>query len=114
MHPGFNRYIQTLRIAAKEKENQSKPPITAPDMVQTADFVFSPLPYCGNDSGQLLLAKRKTNRREQYLVKHAYSDCAANEFVYTKLAQAMGYRMPDAVLFQLSHGEKRPYFKTEY
>lgn len=114
MHPGLNRYIQTLRMAAKEKENRSKPPIISSDIVQTADFVFSPLPYHGNDSGQLLLAKCKANRREQYLVKHAYSDCAANEFVYTKLTQAMGYQMPDAVLFQLSPGEKRSYFKTEY
>lgn len=66
------------------------------------------------DSGDLLLAKRKKNKSEQYLVKHAYTDCACNEFVYTKLAQAMGYCMPDVVLFRLSPGEKRLYFKTEY
>lgn len=38
---------------------------------------------------------------EKYLAKHAFADCAANEFVYIKLAQAMGFKMPDAVLFSL-------------
>lgn len=114
MRPGLDKYMMKLRLESKRQENQGKPPIASPDVVQTADFVFSLLPYCGNDSGQLLLAKRKTSRKEQYLVKHTYSDCAANEFVYTKLTQAMGYRMPDSVLFQLSPGEKRSYFKTEY
>lgn len=114
MHPGLAKYIQTMRIAAKEKENRRKPPLISSDILQTSDFVFSPLPYRGNDSGPLLLAKRKANRKEQYLVKHAYSDCAANEFIYTKLVQAMGYQMPDAFLFLLSPGEKRRYFKTEY
>ena len=75
----------------------------------------SPAPCpIGGDSGPLLLAKRKQNRAEQYLVKHAYTDCACNEFVYTKLAQAMGYSMPDVLLLRLSPQEKRPYFDTEY
>lgn len=104
------------RMADKVIENSRKPPLSSPDVVQTADFVFSsikPLNRVG-DSGPLLLAKCKPDRSRRYLVKHAYTDCAANEFVYTKLAQAMGTKMPDAVLFQLSEGEKRNYFKTEY
>ncbi len=114
MHPGFDKYMMQLRMESKEQENQEKPPITSPDVVQTADFVFSQIPHQEGDSGRLLLAKRKVDRNDRYLVKHAYTDCACNEFIYTKLAQAMGYCMPDAVLFQLSPGEKRPYFKTEY
>lgn len=114
MHPGFGKYMMRLRMDSKKRENQGKPPITTPDVVQTADFVFSPIPHQEGDSGRLLLAKQKADRNQRYLVKHAYTDCACNEFVYTKLAQAMGYCMPDAVLFQLSPGEKRPYFKTEY
>ena len=114
MHPGFDKYMMQLRKESKEQENQGKPPITSPDVVQTADFVFSQIPHQEGDSGRLLLAKRKVDRNDRYLVKHAYTDCACNEFIYTKLAQAMGYCMPDAVLFQLSPGEKRPYFKTEY
>lgn len=114
MHPGLNKYMMQLRMESKEKENQGKPPITSPDVVQTADFVFSRIPHQEGDSGRLLLAKQKADRNKRYLVKHAYTDCACNEFIYTKLAQVMGYSMPDAVLFQLSPGETRPYFKTEY
>lgn len=114
MNPGLDKFMMRLRMELKTKENQNKPQITSPDVVQTADFVFSQDLHHDGDSGKLLLAKRKTNRNEQYLVKHAYTDCACNEFVYTKLAQAMGYSMPDAILFQLSPGEKRSCFKTEY
>lgn len=112
----FERTSKKLRMEGKQRENQKKPPLSSPDAVQTADFVFSPFQHRAGDgdSGPLLLAKRKTDRADRYLVKHAYTDCACNEFVYTKLAQAMDYRMPDVVLFQLSPGEKRAYFKTEY
>ena len=116
MHPGLNKYMMQLRMESKAMENQSKPPLSSPDVVQTADFTFSqfnPLGRIG-DSGPLLLAKRKTNRKEKYVVKHAYTDCACNEFVYAKLARAMGCTVPDSVPFQLSEGEKRKYFKTEY
>ena len=104
------------RMADKALENRSKSPLSSSDVVQSADFVFSPIKPLDRvgDSGPLLLAKLKADRSQRYLVKHAYTDCAANEFVYTKLAQAMGTKMPDAVLFQISEGEKRKYFKTEY
>lgn len=109
-----SKQLMRMRMECKQTENQGKPPLCSSDVVQTNDFVFSkPFNHEG-DSGNLLLAKRKSNRDEQYLVKHAYTDCACNEFVYTKLAQAMGYPMPDAVLFQLSANEKRSYFTTEY
>lgn len=114
MHPGLDKYVMRLRMESKKHENQSKTSIKSPDVVQTSDFVFSRIQREEGDSGSLLLAKRKNNRKQQYLVKHACTDCACNEFVYTKLAQAMGYCMPDAVLFQLSPDEKRSYFKTEY
>ena len=114
MHPGLDKYMMRLRMESKKQENQSKTSIKSPDVVQTSDFVFSRIQREEGDSGSLLLAKRKNNRKQQYLVKHACTDCACNEFVYTKLAQAMGYCMPDAILFQLSPDEKRSYFKTEY
>lgn len=118
--PNMSRKISNAmrqyRLANKAAENHGKPPLDSNDIVQTADFTFSPISPlgCAGDSGQLLLAKSKANRRIRYLVKHAFTDCACNEFIYTKLAQAMGYRMPDTVLFQISSGEKRHYFKTEY
>lgn len=114
MNAGLDKFMMRLRMESKTKENQNKPQITSSDVVQTADFVFSQGLHHDGDSGKLLLAKRKTDRKEQYLVKHEYTDCACNEFVYTKLVQAMGYSMPDAILFQLSPGEKRSCFKTEY
>ena len=116
MEQRVNSIMRQLRMEDKERENQHKPLLDSPDVRQTKDYVFSPITPRDRigDSGQLLLAKKKTDRKERYLVKHAFTDCAANEFVYTKLAQAMGFKMPDAVLFQLSEGEKRRYFKTEY
>lgn len=114
MVPGYEKRLMQLRMETKAVENRNKPPLMSADVVQTSDFVFSRALHHDGDSGSLMLAKRKTDRNEQYLVKHEFTDCACNEFVYTKLAQAMGYCMPDAVLFQLSPGEKRPYFKTEY
>lgn len=116
MFSGMEKVIMRLRMESKAEENWKKPPLSSPDVVETFDFVFAPFNPLNRvgDSGTLLLAKRKANRKEQYVVKHAFTDCACNEFVYTKLAQAMGYCMPDAILLQLSPQEKRPYFKTEY
>lgn len=111
-----NWICRRLRMEDNERENQGKPPFVSPDIVETHDFVFSPYqPHERNgDSGALLMAKRKTNRSERYVIKHAYAGSAANEYVYTKLAHAMGLKMPDAVLFKWSDDEKRRYWKTEY
>lgn len=109
-----DKFLRDLRAEFKLKENKNKKPLISADVVQTGDFVFSKSIKNEGDSGQLLLAKRKSNKNERYLVKHAFTDCACNEFVYTKLMHAMGYAMPDAVLFQLSPDEKRQYFKTGY
>lgn len=116
MRPGLDRFMMQLRMESKNMENKNKPPVTSSDVVKTADFTFSPFCPLGHvgDSGPLLLAKQKSNRKIQYVIKHACPDCACNEFVYTKLAQAMGYTMPDVVLFQLSANEMRRYFQTEY
>lgn len=103
------------RLAYKAKQNAQKLPLVSDDVLETSEFTFAKfMTERKGDSGQLLVAKRKTNRNEKYIVKHEFTDCAANEFVYTKLVQRMGYHMPDVKLFKLSSGEKRPYFKTEY
>lgn len=116
MRLGLDKFMMNLRLESKRLENQGKPPIASPDVVETTGFIFTPFCPFGHDgdSGPLLLAKQKTNRNVQYVIKHACTDCACNEYVYTKLAQAMGYTMPDAVLLQLLPTEKRKYFKTEY
>lgn len=116
MRRGLDKFMMQLRLESKQQENQGKPLITSPDVVETSDFVFTPFCPLGHDgdSGSLLLAKQKENRNVRYVIKHAYTDCACNEYIYTKLAQAMGYTMPGAVLLQLSSTEKRKYFQTEY
>ena len=82
--------MRQQRMEYKRKENLSKPPLCADDVVKTTDFVFSAPFEREGDSGKLLLAKRKADRSDRYFVKHAFTDCACNEYVYTKLAQAMG------------------------
>lgn len=111
-----NRLMQKFRTEDKAAENKNKPILVSDDVRNTKDFSFSKITPNNRigDSGQLLLAKSKANRSERYLVKHEFTDCAANEFVYTKLAQAMNLKMPGAVLFQLSPDEKRKIFGTEY
>lgn len=106
--------LRKQRMASKRIENLNKPPLCTNEVVQTTDFVFSAPFEREGDSGKLLLAKRKADRTEKYLVKHAFTDCACNEYIYTKLAQAMGYKMPGVKLFKMSDGEKRKHFKTEY
>lgn len=111
----LNNMQKNDRLAYKAKQNAQKPSLVSDDVLETSEFTFAKfMTERKGDSGQLLVAKRKTNRNEKYIVKHEFTDCAANEFVYTKLVQRMGYHMPDVKLFKLSSGEKRPYFKTEY
>ncbi|EHL04836.1 hypothetical protein HMPREF0322_04511 [Desulfitobacterium hafniense DP7] len=61
----------------KAAENCAKTPLVSPDVLQTKDFVFSPIKPLDRigDSGALFLAKLKTDRRKRYLVKHAF--CAS-------------------------------------
>ena len=60
MHPGFDKYMMQLRMESKEQENQGKPPITSPDVVQTADFVFSQIPHQEGDSAFYWPSERST------------------------------------------------------
>jgi len=110
------RQMKLLRIEDKVRENSLKPLLSSPDVANTLDFVFSPIKPSDRvgDSGPLLIGKHKINRSERYLVKHACCDCACNEFVYTKIAQAMNYKMPDVVLLRVPPEEKRRCFGTEY
>ena len=112
----LDKLLMQLRMESKAEENRKKPPISSSDVVETDDFVFAPFNPLNRigDSGPLLLAKRKADRKDRYVVKHASTDCACNEYIYAKLAQAMGYHVPKTLLFLLSKGEKRKYFKTEY
>lgn len=112
----INNKMKDLRMLNKHAENKNKPPINSPDILSTTDYNFSKkhgIDRVG-DSGNLLLAYNKKNRSEKYIVKHYFSDCACNEFVYSKLGNAMGIKVPYVKLFSISSGEKRRYFNTEY
>ena len=65
MHSGLDKYMMQLRMESKKRENQGKPPIFSPDVVETADLVFSKALEHDGDSGKLLLAKRKADRNDQ-------------------------------------------------
>lgn len=110
----FNRYLMSIRREFKKKENQNKAPLVSQEVVKIGDFEFSKFSEHKGDSGELLLATRKSNHKDQYLIKHAFTDCACNEFIYTKLTLAMGYPMPEAVLFQPTSEEELSRFETEY
>lgn len=87
MFPGIEKQMTRLRRESKAKENQKKPPLSSPDVVETADFVFAPF-----------------DPNERFVVKHAFTDRACNEYIYAKLAQAMGYHVPKAFLRRTNTG----------
>ena len=108
-------FAKKLRIENKISENNGKPPLISGDVLETADFTFSEFTSKEKegDSGSLYLAKKKTDKNVRYIVKHAYTDCACNEFMYYCVSEALGLRVPKVKLFNISKGEKRNYFKTE-
>lgn len=109
--------FRSKRVANKAIENQGKPPLVSPDVLDADDFTFEPFAQRrgdNGDSGSLLLATHKSNPAHKYIVKHAFCDCAANEYVYSKLVRAMGLKMPAVKLFRLSDPLDDTLFGTEY
>lgn len=112
----FDDFIKKKRRLNKINENKNKLSLKSPDILNTKDFIFSKktgIERIG-DSGELLLAYKKEDKTEKYILKHEYTDCACNEFVYSKLARAMDIKVPEVKLFTIDDEEKRKYFKTEY
>lgn len=67
------------------------------------DFDFQPFnPTADGDSGVLQLATHKENPAEQYIVKSTYPDLACNEFMYHRVAAALGLYTQEAKLFRSS------------
>ena len=67
-------------------------------LLKVKDFSFEKF-RDGGDSGHMYLATRKKDGKK-YVVKHWYSDCACNEFVYFSVAKALGLRTLDFYLFE--------------
>ena len=109
--------LRARRVANKAIENQNKKPLDSPDVLNADDFTFEPFDQKRDgdgDSGELLLATRKTDKTDKYIVKHAFCDCAANEYVYYNMAKAVDLTMPEVKLFRLSDPFDDTLFKTEY
>ena len=112
---------RSARIAQKAVENCDKKPLVSSDVVDADNFTFEvfkqPVRNNGDahgQSGELLLATHKQDTSKKYVIKHESPECAANEFVYTKMAQAIGLKMPHVKLFRLSDPLDDTLFKTEY
>ena len=101
------------RIKNKILENKNKPPQISDDILQTQEYIFSRFGEKANegDSGSLFLAKQKADKTIRYIVKHEFTDCACNEFMYYHISKALGLSVPKVKLFNFSEGEKRNYFK---
>jgi hypothetical protein len=112
----LKKYLRAERVQKKALENRNKKPLDSPDVLDAEDFFFEPFEQKRGrgDSGNLLLATHKTDAAKKYIVKHAYCDCAANEYVYCNIARALGLKMPDVKLFRLLNPLDDTLFETEY
>lgn len=108
-------FAKQLRIQNKIRENRDKPILHSDDVLESVDFTFSKFrPDSGaGDSGDLFIAKQKGNTSVCYLVKHAFTDCACNEYMYYKVADRLGLHVPPVKLMNIAETEKRKYFRTE-
>ena len=87
----------------------------SPDCRQTKDFLFTPYAQDREgQSGSLLLASGKANPAERYVIKHTYACDPANEFVYYKLAAAIGALMPEIKLFDCLNDMKKTRFAVRH
>ena len=68
--------------------------------IKAEDFEFAPYFHRNGegDSGTLLLATSKVDEKEQYIVKSETPELACNEFMYNKIASAMGLYTPEVKL----------------
>ena len=82
-------------------QRKMKIAIAAPDVRVLDDFKVTPFAQerGSGDSGSLLLATNRNDPSEQYVLKHEFCHNAANEYVFSKLALAIGAKVPDTKLF---------------
>lgn len=71
------------------------------DILDAADFTFAPfMPEREGDSGALQMATLKVDSRIQYIIKSATPELACNEFMYHKIASALGLYTQEVKLFR--------------
>lgn len=106
------RNIERLEFKKlKIEENKSKKAFNSKDILYTSDFTFKKYPHDG-DSGELLLATSKYDKDEKYIVKHEYYDSACNEYMYSKISEAMKISVALVKLFIVNDKEKT--FKSDF
>jgi hypothetical protein len=76
--------------------------LTDPNLISTADYKFEPFSQSRGegDSGQLLLAANVNVPNEQYVVKAHSPKIPVNEFMYHKIAVALGLYTQKVRLFK--------------
>lgn len=80
--------------------------------LESADFSFSSFGELG-DSGSLLLGMHSPTGR-QYIVKHAFPECACNEFMYYVIGTFLGDHLPQTYLIHISEKDHRKCFLPRY
>ncbi len=112
------RYMQVIRKKEregfqkiKEIEHQKQCSYPLQDILYTSDFTFTFFSSKG-DSGEILLATSKTDPKVQYLVKHAFYDCACNEYIYSKIGNKMGISIAPVQFFW--NNDKNPIFASDF
>lgn len=73
--------------------------------IDARKFIFTPFPHPLHpddygDSGQLEIATSKADSNQRYIVKRGYPELACNEFMYHKIANAVGLYTQDVKLIQ--------------
>jgi hypothetical protein len=75
--------------------------MTADDFLDSREFSFAPfMPEREGDSGALELASSKKDASLCYVVKSGFPELGCNEFMYHKVAAAVGLYTQDAKLFR--------------
>lgn len=76
--------------------------LTDPNLISAADYKFEPFSQGRGegDSGQLLIATNVNAPDEQYVVKARYPEIIVNEFMYHKVAAALGLYTQKVRLFK--------------
>lgn len=74
------------------------------NFIDARQFEFASFPHPlheegTGDSGELYLATSKSNPSEQYIIKSGFDELGCNEFMYHKVASALGLYTQDVKLF---------------
>ena len=100
----------------KQKENKGKVIPVSDDILYISNFNLEVFFYNDKkkygDSGKLYLATNKYNHKEKYILKHAFYDCACNEYIYSKIGNKMGIKIAPVKLFILD--DKKDKFKSDF